>query len=1492
MSGSPLSIFHPLIAGWFAGAYEGPTDIQEKAWPQIADGNHVLITAPTGSGKTLTAFLWAIHQLVTGVWPGGQVRVVYVSPLKALNNDIQRNLITPLADIAERFADNGTPISPIRVMTRSGDTPQDERRRMQRHPPEILITTPESLNIIINSKYGRRMLSGVASVILDEIHAVVSNKRGTHLMTAVDRLVPLCGEFQRIALSATIQPLPSVASFIGGYEMSGDRHNPIYRERQVTVIRSGIRKKTAVRIHFPEKSEAPLKKDSRWPVLAEAFREVIQSNRSTLLFTNSRRLAEKVARFINDQEAEPLAYAHHGSLSREIRLVVEQRLKNGELKAIVATSSLELGIDIGHLDQVVLVQSPPSISSAIQRIGRSGHRVGDISRGRLYPTHGRDLIHAAVLARCVTEQDIEPVNPVICPLDVLAQVILGMTLTEIWDLDALYGFIKTIWAYRHLTRRQFNLVVEMLAGRYADTRIRELKSRVSVDRVDNTIKAKDSTRMLLHMAGGTIPDRGYFNLRFQESKAKIGELDEEFVWERRVGETFALGTQTWKIMRMTHNDLEVIPARIEPGIIPFWRAEARNRDFHFSEKLGTFLEMADEQVQADADGFVKRLRESFFLELSAAENLSAFLLRQKEITGATLPHRHHLLIEHFNDPLNTADAKQVILHTIWGGRINRPYAMALSAAWEHAYQYPLEIFADDDAILLILPHKFEIDDLLKQVNVVNVEHWLRTKLETTGLFGARFRENAGRALLLPRIHHRKRMPLWLNRLRSKKLLEAVKQTDAFPILLETWRTCLQDEFDLENLRRLLDQLENGEIKTGQAITTSASPFAAGLIFQQTNKHMYEDDTPTTGSVSALSRDLIQEVAGTAGSIPGVTKMLRQKLEQKLQRTAQGYAPRSSEGLLDWIKERLVVPEAEWSDLLSAMERDHDIRFESMGLAIETKLVWIKFPAAVTRSVCALENLPRLTRAFGLSLDRLSIRPFSENMTTTVQSALEKLFADEVDDKRDTDETTTASLPGFLGQFLSYYGPMDESMIEKIFGLSQKELTKCIETLMGTNRVVRADFLEKSTKTLICDRENFEILLRLARKSRQPTFEPLSPDDLPLFVAAFQGLTQPGETGEALQDRFDQLFGFVADAAAWEEYILPARMSVYYTAWLDSLMQSSELAWFGCGHRKMGFAFAEDFELFITGEKETDNDTDTRVPRLIPSSRGKYSFFDIAAHSGMNSETVAEKIWSLVWQGKMTNDTFAVMRMGVLNNFKPARAIQGKGKRGRFNRWRSSRPLLGNWYLTDIEEEEMDAIDIAELQKERVRQLFRRYGILFREILIRELPGLSWGGLFKTLRLMELSGEIVSGLFFKGIPGLQFISYEALRFLHKPLPEDTVYWMNATDPASLCGVKIEGRTQPLPHRLASTFLVFHGKRLVVVCRRTGKHLDIHVPADHPKLQSYFSFFKVLTGREFNPRRLIRVEKINDAAAVTSPYAKPLRDFGFSMDDRGLTLRGSF
>ncbi|MEO7423958.1 MAG: DEAD/DEAH box helicase [Fibrobacteria bacterium] len=1568
-----LSPFHPIIQTWFRAHVGAPTDIQVQAWPRIAAGGHVLLTAPTGSGKTLTAFLWALDRFASGSWGAGATRVLYISPLKALNNDIRKNLLAPWEGIRDAFAAATEPraFPDIRVLVRSGDTPAAERRRMLRNPPEILITTPESLNLMLLSQAGRDSLRALQVVILDEIHAVAGTKRGTHLITAVDRLVPLAGEFQRIALSATVRPLETVAAWVGGYRLGETGYVP----RHVECIASRAPKSYALQVRYPVDDAPSGQEEERdiWTSMAAAIKIRVRESRSTLIFANNRRLSERLSRLLNDGEETPLAYAHHGSLSKEIRHVVETRMKEGVLPAIVATNSLELGIDVGALDQVILVQTPFSIASALQKLGRAGHGVGQVSRGLLFASHGRDLLDAAVAVKCVLAADLEATKVVEGPLDLLAQIMLAMAATGDWTVDRLFAAIRVSHPYRHLPRGQFDLVLEMLAGRFEASRIRELRPRLSIDAVDGRITAGKGAALLLGLSGGTIPDRGLYTLRHAETRAKIGELDEEFVWERREGEMFNLGGQSWRIVRITANEVEAVHSDRTAQMAPFWRADERDRGFHFSLRLGEFLEAADTRLDdpSRAEKFAEELAREHGLDHAGADALIAFLRRQRTATRAALPHRHHILIEDAgiwagggSGPSAGAALgagpgdgdRQVILHATWGGKLIRPWAYALAAAYEERTGRRLEIITGDECLLIRLPPDESPGSLLDLVHADNLEAMLRRRLERTGYFAAHFRENAARALLLPRSTTRSRIPLWLNRLRSQSLLQAVSGFADFPIVLETWRECLRDEFDLPALKAMLEEVHAGTIRVTEARSTEPSPFADGLIWKQANKYMYALDKPAEGPVPGRE-DLLREIAFSSPLRPKIPRAVSAEFQAKAQRLAPGYAPQDAGELVEWAKERLLIPWEEWRALMAACGSPPEGEARSRHfLRLEARLLCILLPGAETAAVAAVETLPRLLAALGYRPQDIRIMPAlmgsgdADSMAPTVperpdadrpapEAALNALrtladleagnrsapreSAAEDDDKRkvidkngkeEEEEAASADsgLARILSQWLRAYGPVTLELPKALFGAAFPDVEEAIRELTEGDRLIiglLSETGDASPQLEICDAANLETLLRLMRRRSRPEFRARPAEMLPLFLAFWQGLTGPASDLEGLQACLEKLFGYPAAASAWETDILPARAMPYLPSRMDELFRDSGLLWFGAGKEKTGFAFPEDLELFLppaNGGKGGNDSNGEEAPLtpdqslvlepLTAAAPGRMDFQALSARIPLPSDRIITALWDLAWRGRISNDTFAALRKGVETGFKPppppaahAPETGTASPRRRFQRWKAARPLAGAWLALDRLPAAGDALEAEELSKDRVRQLLRRYGVLFRELLGHETQSLQWASVFRSLRLLELSGEVLSGHFFAGIPGLQFISPQAMRSLEGGLAGDAVYWMSAVDPASPCALGLAGLPYALPPRLGSTHLVFHGSDLALVSRRLGRDLLVRVPPRHTYLPGYLSVLGRLVDRAILPVKVLEAETINGEPVLGSPYLGDLLEAGFEQGIRTVTLR---
>ncbi len=1407
-----LERFHPLVARWFSERLGKPTDIQTKAWALIAGGEHCLISAATGSGKTLASFLWAISQLASGEWELGQTRVLYVSPLKALNNDIRRNLLGPLEELQELFESEGVVWPEIRVMTRSGDTEQGDRRKMLRHPPEILITTPESLNLLLTSKDGQRSLMGVQSVIIDEVHSVVGSKRGVYLMTGIERLAHLNGEFQRIALSATVRPMELVASYVGGY-MGGEA-------RSVNLAKSAAGKSYEISVRFPAEANEQASDDDFWHPIVQDLKVLIAENESTLVFVNSRKLCEKLAFKINRDEPVPIAYSHHGSLSKEFRFAVEQRLKNGDLKAIVATNSLEMGIDVGALDCVVMVQCPGQISSAVQKVGRAGHQVGATSRAVVFPSHSRDFLESAVMSESIQDRAIEEVRPVEAPLDVLAQVLVSVLGTGAWDIDELYALVRCSYPYRDLSREVFDLVLNMQAGRYAGSRLRELKARIAIDRTENSATLREGALMAFYFSGGVIPDRGYFHLRHNGNGGRIGELDEEFVWERSIGDVFTLGVQSWRIEQITHNDVLVSPASSGEVAPPFWKAETFDRDFHFSNRIGEFLEWANERCGEST--LLGELQGRFKMDAVASKALLDFLQSQRLVTGKDLPHRHHILAEVIDVAPGGAPGQQLVLHTHWGGRVNRPYALALDAAWDETFGHRTEVYVNNDCVVIVLSDDVSVEEVIALVNPQNVDTWLRSRLEGSGFFGARFREAAGTSLLVTRNRAGQRLPLWLSRMRSKKLFESVQRYDDFPLLLEAWRSCLKDEFDMESLRLVLGELEQGDIAVSVTRGAKPSPFASSVAWRQINEeYMYATDDPSSSGKSNLREDLVRSVAFDAENRPRVDQLLVREFELKRQRLEEGYAPSDALELKEWLRDRVAISVSEWDELIAHLEEEFD------------------------GSV--------LTRSEG-----------------------NWVFLEEEKERFDTVFSETIDA-GTLCEFLSFYGPVSIESLHNWVACSEAGLRAALNELEDERRIVVGALLEASDAICVCEAENFEILLRMKRARGRASFVPLAIEKLPLFFANWQGLARSQDHGDPIRDALDRLLGWTARVEDWESSLLKARVSDYAPASLDEALVEDGSLWYGLDEGRAGFCLPDDWPLLAISGATDLNQSEGAILELLASG-GRYGFTKLLELLEIGSAELEANLWNLVWKGRVSNDAFAAVRKGAAGKF----ALCGPGSKRELNprvvrmgrRARIARPVAypGSWYALPQLEEELDVVEKLEFEKERARVVLDRYGVVFRELLSRENPGFRWKDVFRALRLLELSGEIVGGRFFEEIPGLQFVSKEALRRLQKELPEKAIYWMGATDPASLSGLGLEALKGQLPKRVSGTRLVYRGYDLVCESQRGGKALSFLVGPSDQDLPQIVATLAEAVG--LGAMSQLKLESINGDDARNSPYLESL------------------
>lgn len=1324
MASSQLASFHPVIRQWFNEKRGVPTEVQEKCWPTIRQGKHILATAPTGSGKTLAAFLAVLDDFVSRRIECGATRVVYVSPLKALNNDIQQNLLGPISDLKKRLSQQEVHFPDIRVLVRSGDSSASERQRMLRNPPEILITTPESLMLLLTTTRGRKSLCTAQLVVLDEIHAVIESRRGAQLLACLERLVDIAGEIQRIALSATITPLQRVADYVGGIALNGET-------RTVEHVVATTRKDVDLKIKFPPDARAALQRTQPiWPSLHAAFRGELEDSASTLFFCNSRRQAERITTGINEEAQDLVAYAHHGSLSREIRVEVEQRLKAGELDAIVATNSLELGIDIGHLEKVVLIQCPPSVASTVQRIGRAGHQVGEVSRCVIYPTHARDFIDAAALAKAVNEQNIEPIEPIEGPLDLLAQLIVSMVASENRTASDLFETLRRSGPYRALERSVFDLVIHMLAGKYEKTRVRDLKPRIAVDDISGLVQIRKGATFALYTSGGTIPDRGYYQIKTSADGSKVGELDEEFVWEASIGDTFAFGTQTWVIDRITHNDVLVKPAS-SATVPPFWRSEAYDRSFHFSDLVSEVVREGNEALNDDQDisGFEEKLK-GYGFDNEAIKNCIEFMHAQREATRCDLPHTQHVVAEVISTgPAGYRSAGsdgQLVLHTGWGGQVNRPIAYAMQGKWKKTFASEPDFYVDNQVIAMQLTGVAHVDSIFQLIEQLDLAKDLRSFLEQSSFFAARFRECAGRALLLSKRNFKHRMPLWMTRMNAQKLQTAVSEFVDFPILLETWRTCLDDEFDMDKASELLEAYRTKDLAFTVIHRDSPSPFASEIVYDQVNTYMYRGDEVERRVSSNLSKDLIEEVLRNSGLRPAIEAATIDDVEARLQRRLNDYVPTDELELKEWIKTRVWIPEDEW--------------FESSPVPVESRRI-------------AYE-------------DRVWITYESE------------------DDNQDLIDRQIETA-------LQFYGPRPRDVLLKLFPFSSDVIGATLDKLAASGKLITDIVVEQQSGSQSCDVDNLARLLRWQRKQARPNLPAMPISRLTPFLAAWHDFGA-SPTEENIVRSMDIMRGYAAPVNYWFESAWLARIPTGDPRNLYDLLRNYDIAWQGVKNESIRFDLASRNREPTVPPSEAINQVlhSFQDKKAAYTFEQLLDVADVSA--GEFNACFWQAVWGGFIASQNIHDLDRPR--AVAYQLSAARRGKHRYSRHLTLR-KSSGLWQGLWYVVDSADDTDSEIDLLEARKEDCRILLSRYGVVTREIANREGDQYRWSRLFNVLRLMELSGELLAGRFFEALSGPQFATREAVANLEADRYFEGAFWISAMDPIASSGLGLRQKHIP-------------------------------------------------------------------------------------------------
>ncbi|MFJ4190727.1 ATP-dependent helicase [Kitasatospora sp. NPDC089509] len=1561
----PLAGFAPATRAWFTGAFPAPTTAQAEAWRAIGQDTDVLVVAPTGSGKTLAAFLSALDRLSSTpppAEPERRCRVLYVSPLKALAVDVERNLRAPLTGLRQAAVRLGLPEPEVQVAIRSGDTPAADRRRFATHPPDILITTPESLFLLLTSA-SREALRGVDTVILDEVHAVAGTKRGAHLALSLERLDELLDRpARRIGLSATVRPVEEVARFLSP-------------RRGATIVQPAAAKEfdLSVVVPVPDLDDLPAapatggaagsdpqRQASIWPHVEERIVDLVEAHRSTIVFANSRRLAERLCNRLNEiayeratgtavpeahapaelmggsgaaKGAPPvIARAHHGSVSKEQRSLVEEDLKAGRLPAVVATSSLELGIDMGAVELVVQVESPPSVASGLQRVGRAGHQVGAVSTGVFFPKYRGDLVQSAVVTERMRAGRIEALRIPRNPLDVLAQQLVAMTALDAWPVDELLTVVRRAAPFATLPQSAFDAVLDMLAGRYPSDAFAELRPRVVWDRVAGTVTGRPGAQRLAVTSGGTIPDRGLFGVFIAGSTGsdaktggkagggrRVGELDEEMVYESRVGDVFTLGTTSWRIEEITHDKVLVTPAPGVPGRLPFWKGDTLGRPLELGRALGAFTRELGTLQPAEATERLKRAG----LDDWAAANLLDYLAEQRTACGH-LPDDRTIVVERFRDELGDW---RIVIHSPFGAQVHAPWALALGARLREKHGLDPQVMHADDGIVLRLPDAdllspdFDFGSPSPQQGsdeapvgadaalfaADEIEQLVTDQVGGSALFASRFRECAGRALLLPRRNPGRRTPLWQQRQRAAQLLEVASEYGSFPIVLEAVRECLQDVFDVPGLVELMGDLESRAVRLVEVTTPEPSPFARSLLFGYVAQFLYEGDSPLAERrAAALSLDsrLLSELLGQAELSELLDPQVLAELEAELQRLTPERRIKDAEGVADAL--RLLGPLTEAELTARGAEPLRALELEAARRVIQVRI-------AGEQRWAAIEDAGRLRDALG----------------TPLPVGVPEAFTEPVKDP----------LGDLLARHARTHGPFTAAEVGARYGLGTAVVTGTLQRLTAAGRLVQGQFRpaghtdpEWHTAPEWCDTEVLRRLRRRSLAALRQEVEPVPPRALAAFLPQWQHLAGHRLRGpDGLLRVVEQLQGTALPASALEKLILPARLADYSPGLLDELMAAGEIGWCGAGALPgkdgwLSLHLAENAHL-LRPEPVPPALTPLHSA-LLQALAGGYGLFFRQLLQQLPEETpepeAVEALWDLVWAGYVSNDTLAPMRAllgsgrtaGATAHRAPRATPRGRyGGAGRaFGRaggaLRSGPPTVaGRWSLLPA-----FAADPTVRATTRAQSLLDRHGLLTRGAVAAErVPG-GFAGVYRVLAAMEERGRARRGYFVEGLGGAQFAMegaadrlrsvngrLERARAAEWPAPPSAeppqLLVLAAADPANAYGAALPWPEPPTapdakesrahrPGRKAGALVVLVDGELVLYVERGGKSLLAWAQDDAVLAPAAGALAGAVRAGALGS---VTVERANGEPALGSELGRALEEAGFHATPRGLRLR---